>query len=104
MIQLDSQQRKFLSKAAHSLQPHVFIGKEGLKESIVQSLYNDLEANEISKVKFIDYKEEKQQLAEELALQTDAILIRIIGNIAIFYKPAQNKENQKIKLPALKKK
>ncbi len=84
MIDLTSKQRKILEKAAHHIEPIVIIGQNGVTE--------------ILKVKFNEFKEGKQELANWIAEDTDSTLVRIIGNVATFYRQAENPENRKIKL------
>ena len=56
-----------------------------------------LKAHELIKIKFNEYKEDKQQLVEEIANTCEAGLVRIIGNIAILYKENEEKEADKKK-------
>jgi RNA-binding protein YhbY len=37
-------------------------------------------------VKFIDFKDEKLEVAQKIALETNSFFVRIIGNVAIFYR------------------
>ena len=98
MIDLNSKQRKILEKAAHNLQPVVIVGGAGLTDGVVQMTADTLAAHELIKVKFNEYKDEKQELTTELCARTDATLVRIIGNVAILYKEAEKPENRKYKL------
>ena len=98
MVELNSKQRKILEKAAHDLQPVVIIGGAGLTDGVVQMTANSLAAHELIKVKFNEYKDEKQELTTDLCVRTDATLVRIIGNVAILYKQAEKEEDRKFKL------
>ena len=98
MIELNSKQRKILEKAAHDLQPVVIIGGAGLTDGVVQMTANSLAAHELIKVKFNEYKDEKQELTTDLCVRTDATLVRIIGNVAILYKQAEKVEDRRFKL------
>ena len=98
MIDLNSKQRKVLEKAAHDLQPVVIVGGAGLTDGVVQMTANSLAAHELIKVKFNEYKDEKQELTTELCARTDATLVRIIGNVAILYKEAEKPEDRKFTL------
>ena len=59
---------------------------------------NSLAAHELIKVKFNEYKDEKKDLTQELASKTNSTLVRLIGNIAILYREAEEPENRKFKL------
>lgn len=98
MMELNSKQRKVLEKAAHDLQPVVIVGGAGLTDGIVQMTAACLAAHELIKVKFNEYKNEKQELTTELCTRTEATLVRIIGNVAILYKEAEKEEDRKYKL------
>lgn len=98
MIELTSKQRKYLEKEAHDLQPVVIIGGAGLTEGVLQMVENSLAAHELLKVKFNEYKEEKQELTEEMCSNCNATLVRIIGNVAILYREAEKPADRKYKL------
>ena len=92
MTELNSKQRKILEKAAHDLQPVVIVGGAGLTDGVVQMTAASLAAHELIKVKFNEYKDEKQELTDQLCAGTDSTLVRIIGNVAILYKEKQKKK------------
>ncbi|MBO4628727.1 MAG: YhbY family RNA-binding protein [Treponema sp.] len=98
MIDLNSKQRKILERAAHDLQAVVIVGGAGLTDGVVQMTADSLAAHELIKVKFNEYKDEKQELTTQLCARTDATLVRIIGNVAILYKEAEKQEDRKFKL------
>ena len=43
-----------------------------------------------------EYKDEKIELANQICEYCDANLVRIIGNVAILYKPAEKEDDRKI--------
>ena len=98
MLEITSKQRKILEKAAHNLDPIVIIGQNGVTDSLVQMVLNSLKAHELIKVKFNDFKDDKRELTENLCNSCGALLVRIIGNIAILYKEQENPEKRKIKI------
>lgn len=97
MIELTSKQRRILEKAAHNLNPVVIVGGAGVTEGLYSMVDNCLASHELIKVKFNEYKEEKQELTQDICDQTQCTLVRLIGNIAILYRPAEKVENQKYK-------
>ena len=99
MTQLSQAQRQFLRKAAHDLKPIVHIGKNGLSDSLFSSAEIALDAHELIKIKFNDLKNEKREIAQELADQLRAELIYVIGNTAILYRQQPDAEKRKIHLP-----
>ena len=97
-MELTSKQRKILEKAAHDLQPIVIVGGAGMTEGVIQMTDKALADHELVKVKFNEYKEEKQELTAELCEKANGTLVRIIGNIAILYREAEKPEDRKFKL------
>ena len=97
-MELTSKQRKILEKAAHDLQPVVIVGGAGMTEGVIQMADKALADHELIKVKFNEYKEEKQELTTELSEKTNSTLVRIIGNVAILFREAEKEEDRKFKL------
>ncbi|MDC7224732.1 MAG: ribosome assembly RNA-binding protein YhbY [Spirochaetales bacterium] len=95
MKELTSQQRKYLTKEAHSLNPVVMVGQKGLTEGLITMVEETLENHELIKVKFVDYKESRREISEEICQKCSAHLVRVVGNIAIIYRqnddPAQRR-------------
>ncbi len=98
MIELNSKQRKKLEKKAHELEPLVIVGGNGVTESLEQKVLDCLNAHELVKVKFNEFQDEKRELSEKIAEKIDATLVRIIGNIAIFYRESDFEEKRHIKI------
>lgn len=95
MIELNSKERKILEKAAHDLQPVVIVGGAGVTEGLVKMVDSSLAVHELIKVKFNEYKDEKVELVNQICNQVNATLVRIIGNVAILYRPAEKPEDRK---------
>ncbi|HEU4325133.1 MAG TPA: ribosome assembly RNA-binding protein YhbY [Roseiflexaceae bacterium] len=100
MTALTKTQREYLRKQAHDLKPIVQVGKNGLSDNLISSVDQALDAHELIKVKYQDFKEEKRELTDELVGATGATLIAIIGNIAILYREQPDPELRKVALPA----
>ena len=84
---------------AQKIKPVVYIGKSGVGSGVTESLREALEHHELVKVKFIDFKPERETLAGELAAQTESTIVQIIGNVAVFYKEQDDPEKKKYALP-----
>ncbi|MCR5253865.1 MAG: ribosome assembly RNA-binding protein YhbY [Treponema sp.] len=89
MIELTSKQRKELEKAAHDLQPVVIVGGAGVTDGVVKMVDNSLTAHELIKIKFNEYKDEKIELTNKICEETDATLVRLIGNVAILFRESE---------------
>lgn len=98
---LEGFQKRYLKGLAHSLQPVVYIGQKGLTDALVRSADEVLDAHELIKIKFNDFKqkEQKQEISGQIADATNSELISIVGHIATFYRPHKNPEKRKIVLP-----
>ena len=96
MIEINSKQRKILEKLAHDLQPVVIVGGAGVTDGVLEMTKNSLTVHELLKVKFNEYKDEKIELTNQICDYCDANLVRIIGNVAILYKPAEKEDDRKI--------
>ena len=99
MIQITSKQRKYLEKSAHDLEPVVIVGGNGVTDSLVNMVAQTLASHELIKVKFNEFKDDRQELSLMISEKTDSTLVRIIGNVAIFYKENEDPEKRQFNLP-----
>ena len=95
MIELSSRQRKLLEKYAQVLQSVVIVGRNGVTEAIEQMADTALADHELIKISFNEFKDEKRHLAASLAQACGAVLVRVIGNKAILYRPAEKSGDRK---------
>lgn len=94
---LNTKQRAFLKKKAHSLDSIVRIGKEGYSENTMQGISDVIKSRELIKVKILQNCEtDKHEIGEKIALGTESEVVSIIGRTIILYK--ENKENPVISL------
>ena len=94
MIEMTSLLRKELSAKANSIKPVVIIGQSGLTDGVVGKVEESLNAHELIKIKFLEYKDEKKEIIEKLCNDCNASLVRIIGNIAIIYRENTEKKQK----------
>ena len=101
MKELKGSQKKYLRGLAHSLNPVAFVGHKGLTDTLTAEIDKALEASELIKVKFNEFKEkdQKKELVEKIAMATQSNIAGIIGHVAIFYRQNKDPEKQIIKLP-----
>jgi len=76
------------------------IGKEGASESVIRALRAEFGIRELVKLRFIGGKDERKEIALALAEKTGSELVRVIGNVAVFYKCAKEAERRLIELPS----
>ena len=104
---LTPKQRTFLKGLAHHLKPVVRIGQEGVSESIIGEIRQQLLAHELIKVKWSGLSKEegsKRQQAEELAGKAGAHYVHLIGQTVFLYREPEScylapGETKKIQLP-----
>ncbi len=96
---LKGSDRKHLRGLAHHLKPVVQVGKQGVIENLITSVSQALDAHELIKVKFVDHKQEREELSREIANRTESELAGLVGNIAILYRQHSDAEKRKIRLP-----
>jgi RNA-binding protein len=98
MERLKGSERKHLRALAHCLKPVVMIGRIGISKELTSSVDAALKDHELIKVKFLEFKEEKKEMAGEIAGATGSEVVGIIGNIAILYRQHPDPQLRKIKL------
>lgn len=97
---LSSSHRKFLRSRAHHLDALVIIGKQGLTDMLVRAASGALEAHELIKIRFNDFKDEKKELTEKLAFRTNSEVVGMIGHVAVLYRQHPEEDKRKIELPS----
>jgi RNA-binding protein len=71
------------------------VGKEGLSPAFVAALAHAFDGTELIKVKFADFKDQKKELAPQIAEKTGSRIILQVGNVVTLYrcKPAADEES-----------
>jgi RNA-binding protein len=85
-MELTSKRRAELKSQAHDLDPVSHIGKYGITPESLANIDKALTDHQLIKVKFLDFKDRRRELSEEIAGATSAALIDVIGNVAILYR------------------
>ena len=75
-----------LKAKAQRLKPAVKVGKDGLSGGFLAGLNHVLEHHELVKVKFDEFKDQKKELAPQIAERTGSQLIMRVGNVAVLYR------------------
>ncbi len=101
MIELNSQQAKYLRGLAHSLKPVVLVGKGGITEDVVAAVDAALDAHELIKVKFIEARDkaQKRAMCSDICQSAHCGQAGLIGHTAILYRPAAKVSKRRIALP-----
>ena len=82
----NSQIRKFKATAQH-LEPMLKVGKAGLSDGFIRSVDAALAQHELVKIKFAEFKEQKKELAPQLADKTTSHIIMRVGNVVVLHRP-----------------
>lgn len=98
MQTLSGKQQRHLRALAHGLDPVVIVGKEGATEGVLTAADQALVDHELVKVRLPDLdREERAQIAQQIAEGTQSALAGTIGRIAILYR--RHPSEPKINLP-----
>ncbi len=91
-------QQKFLRSKSHHLKPVLWIGQNGLTESVTTEIESALDHHELIKIKIrVGDRELKNKTVADLCQTTNATLIQSIGNIVSIYR--RNDKQAIIDLP-----
>ena len=92
MIPLTNAQVRALKAQAQRLKATLKIGKEGISPQFLAALDDALKHHELVKVKFDDFKEQKKELAPQLAEKSRSHLVTRVGNVVVLYRPPAEKQ------------
>ena len=87
---LTGKQRSYLKSLATELPTTVYIGKEGLTDTVIKEMDDYLSVHEIVKVKIQEGSELKpKDAANQAAEQLGADFVQAIGRRFVLYRPAK---------------
>lgn len=89
---MNSKQISYLRGLAHSLNPVVMIGNNGLTESVLKEIDVNLNAHELIKIKVMgDDRELRTQMLAEICAKSNAIAVHHIGKQLVVYRKSADK-------------
>ncbi|AVP37196.1 ribosome assembly RNA-binding protein YhbY [Staphylococcus felis] len=95
---LTGKQKRYLRSKAHHIDPIFQIGKSGINSNMITQLDETLEKRELIKIHILQNNlDDKQELANELSVQTNSHLVQLIGSMIVLYR--ESKESKQIELP-----
>lgn len=95
---LNSKQRSYLRSLANTVDPIFQVGKGGLGHNIIKQFNDALEARELVKATVLKNAEEGvREICEDIAGQTGAEVVQVIGSKFVLYKESQ--KHKEIILP-----
>jgi len=90
---LTGKQKSYLKGLAHTMQPIIQVGKNGVNDALIKTVYDALEARELIKVSVLqNCLEEPKSIAEEIASVIEAEVVQVIGKTIVFYKESSKKK------------
>jgi RNA-binding protein len=102
-MKLSTKQISHLRGLAHSLNPVVMIGSNGLTDNIVKEIELNLNAHELIKVQVAgDDREARKTMLQAICNTTNAVAVHHIGKQLVFYRASETvKEKAKVVIPKL---
>lgn len=95
---LTGEQRRQLKSLAHHLNPLIQIGQKGVTDALINAVDQALTDHELIKIRFMDFKDEKHDLADVIALKTSSDRVGIIGNVLTLFRRSPVEEKRHIVL------
>ncbi len=87
---LSPAQKKHLTGLAHSLQPVVMIGKNGLTPSVMAEIDTALKSHELIKIRVLSgEKEEREAALDAICSELSAHPVKHVGKTLIVYRRAE---------------
>jgi len=93
---LTSLQRRKLKAMAQRMDASIKIGKNGLSEGFLKQLEDALNRFELVKVRFVEFKDEKKEMAPKIAELTESHLVARVGHVAVYYKQQADEDKRRI--------
>ena len=100
-IELTPAERQYLKGLAHSLNPVVMIGNQGLTDPVMREISISLDAHELIKIRVQgDDREQRTSIMEQICDELDAAPVQHIGKLLVIWRPS---DKEKVTLPKVKK-
>jgi RNA-binding protein len=96
MTELTSKQIAHLRGLGQKLEPIVHIGQAGLTDALIASVNQALDDHELVKAKFFALKDQKKELAPQLAERTNSVFVHRVGNVVVLYRQQPDAAKRKI--------
>jgi len=97
MKELSGKERRRLRGLAHGLKPLVHVGKNGITEGVIGDTDRALRDHELVKIRFLDYKDQRQELSQTIAEETRSAVVDTIGNTLVLYRESPDPRKRKIR-------
>jgi RNA-binding protein len=96
-MMLTSKQRSYLRSLANTMDPIFQVGKGGIGDNLIKQFNDALEARELVKVTVLRNADAgAREISEEIAEQTGAEVVQVIGSKFVLYK--ESKKHKEIEI------
>ena len=93
---MTSKQRAKLRSMANTMDPILFIGKDGVSDGTVKEAYDALEARELIKGRVLENAlMSAREVADQLAPLTRSEVVQVIGTKFVLYRETHSKPKEK---------
>ena len=97
-MSITKKQQKYLCQLAHKLKPVIWLGQQGLSDSVLAEIETAMNHHELIKIKLrVGDRELRDSIIEDICKQTGADYVQRVGNVASIYR--QRTDNPVINLP-----
>ena len=86
MVPLSNAQVRDFKARAQRMKATLRVGKDGLTPQFLAAVDHALQHEELIKIKFDNFKDEKKELAPQLAQKTGSHLVTRVGNVAVLFR------------------
>ena len=83
---LTGEEKRALRARAQLLDAAVRVGHAGVTDAVVASLDEALLQHGLVKVRFSEFKEQRAELASQMAARTTSHLVQQVGNVVVFFR------------------
>lgn len=86
-MELTEAQKKRLRTRAHTLNPVVMVGQQGMKPTILEEITSALDHHQLIKVKLsVGDRDLRDEIIGQIVAYSQSQLIQRIGNVAVLYR------------------
>ena len=86
MVPLSNAQVRDFKARGQRMKATLRVGKDGLTPQFLAAVDHALQHEELIKIKFDYFKDEKKELAPQLAEKTGSHLVTRVGNVAVLFR------------------
>jgi len=80
----EKEAKKEIMRRAKDIDPTLHVGKDGMKEGVIEELKLQMKAHRIVKVKILPNSEsDTKEIAGSLSQATDSVIVDVRGNVVI---------------------